>query len=408
MNAEHKPPLLKWAFGGMFLLLGMAPGFYTPVISVVLAEQGLGSEWVERTFLGGSLAGMITPLMICALADNRFASQKVYGTISILSGCFLALAFGLLGGGASPWWFVCLFFTSKLSGGAMWSLLASLSMSNLGNLSREFPLIRLGATLGWMAAGWILSWVLAADDSVLCGYMAAAVRIGGGLLAFLLPDTPAAGESRSWQTLLGLDAFKLLGERDQRAFFIAAGLLAIPTAAFHMYAPLHLRELGVERVAAAMSMSQATEIVTMVGMAAFLGRFRIKAVVLGALALLVLRYVLFAAAGWSGGAVWMVAGIGAHGLAYTVFVITSQIFLHRRVATEMRSQAQGMLTLLRGGIGSLIGVVAVRHLNDWALASGAGWSVYWAMLAVATLAIAVGFGLSFRGSPVGQQGGPGE
>jgi hypothetical protein len=259
-----------------------------------------------------------------------------------------------------------------------------------------------------MAAGWILSWVLAADDSVLCGYMAAAVRIGGGLLAFLLPDTPAAGESRSWQTLLGLDAFKLLGERDQRAFFIAAGLLAIPTAAFHMYAPLHLRELGVERVAAAMSMSQATEIVTMVGMAAFLGRFRIKAVVLGALALLVLRYVLFAAAGWSGGAVWMVAGIGAHGLAYTVFVITSQIFLHRRVATEMRSQAQGMLTLLRGGIGSLIGVVAVRHLNDWALASGAGWSVYWAMLAVATLAIAVGFGLSFRGSPVGQQGGPGE
>jgi hypothetical protein len=116
MNAEHKPPLLKWAFGGMFLLLGMAPGFYTPVISVVLAEQGLGSEWVERTFLGGSLAGMITPLMICALADNRFASQKVYGTISILSGCFLALAFGLLGGGASPWWFVCLFFHEQAVG----------------------------------------------------------------------------------------------------------------------------------------------------------------------------------------------------------------------------------------------------------------------------------------------------
>ncbi len=128
MQPDSRSAGLKWAFASMYLLLGMSPGFYQPVISHVLASLQLGSEWVERVFVGASMAGMVTPLIIGALADMRFSAQRIYGVISILSGCFLILAFYLLGSEASPWWFVVMFFMSKLAGGAMWSLLASLTM----------------------------------------------------------------------------------------------------------------------------------------------------------------------------------------------------------------------------------------------------------------------------------------
>lgn len=389
----------------MFFLLGMAPGFYTPVITNVLTAQGLGSEWVERAFLCAPLAALISPVAVGALADNRFPAQKVYGVISLLSGVLTALAFAMLDGGFGPWWFLGFFFAGAISGGPMWSMLASLSMAHLRDVPREFPVVRLGGTLGWIAAGWILSWVLAADDSVLCGYMAAGVKLAGGLLAFGLPDTPVPGGSRSWRSMLGVDAFRLLREPDHRAFFVSAALLSVPLAAFFMHTPAHLEDLGARRVAATMSIGQLSEILAMLGMAAILGRFRVKVVLLWALAISVLRYALYAVAGWSESLAWMVAGISFHGLAYTLFFITGQLFLQRRVEPGMRSQAQGMLSLFSNGIGSLVGVVAVRHFNDWSLSSGAGWGFYWVVLAAATLAITVGFGVSYRGlaaAPLGR------
>ncbi len=381
----------------MYLLLGMSPGFYQPVISHVLASLQLGSEWVERVFVGASMAGMVTPLIIGALADMRFSAQRIYGVISILSGCFLILAFYLLGSEASPWWFVVMFFMSKLAGGAMWSLLASLTMSNLGNIKGEFPLVRLGATAGWMSAGWILSYILVADDSVLCGYMAAIVRISGGILAFFLPDTPGRGTPANWKALFGLGAFKLMRNRDQRTYFVCSILLAIPTAAFFMHTPLLLGHLGVERVAAAMSISQVSEVLSILFLVAFLNRFPVKYVLLGTLVIAAARYGFFAVAGWSESAVWVIVGIALHGLTFTLFVIIGQMFLHLCVAAEMRNQAQGLLTLLRSAVGTLVGVVLVRRLNDWALDSGVGWGVYWAILASAILLIALWFGLSYRG-----------
>lgn len=397
MDDEATSSRVKWIFAGMFFLLGMAPGFYIPVITNVLAARELGSEWVERVFLCAPLAALISPVAVGALADNRFSAQRVYGVISLASGVLMAVAFTLLDRGASPWWFVGFFFAGAVSGGPMWSMLSSLSMVHMRHPAREFPLVRLGGTLGWIIAGLLLSWVLAADDSVLSGYMAAGVKVAGGILAFRLPDTPAPGGARSWRSLLGLDAFRLMREADHRSFFVCAALLSIPLSAFFMHAPAHLDDLGTRRVAATMSIGQLSEVLAMLAMAAILGRFRVKVVLLWAFALSVLRYVLFALAGWTGSAAWLVTGISLHGLAYTLFFITGQLFLQRRVAPEMRSQAQGMLSLFSNGIGALFGVVAVRHFNDWMLESGAGWGGYWAVLAGVTLVVTVGFAVTYRG-----------
>lgn len=361
-----------------FFLWGMAPGYYTPAIPNILKAKGLGSEWLSLAFLAGPVASMVSPLIIGALADNRFAAQRVVGCIAILSSIFLASAFAVLDHGGDPLIFICLLTCSSVVAAPMASMLASISMAHLKSGEAEFPVVRLGGTLGWMAAGYITSFVIFADASPKAGYAAAITRCTCGMFAFFLPHTPPLGNSRSLRTLLGLDAFRLLRERDHLVFFSVTTLLSIPLAAFFMHTPIHLSALGNDKPTATMTIGQISEIAAMLLMSVVMTRFRVKTVLMVALALSALRYFLFGIAGVTGGSAWLIGGITLHGLCYTLYFITGQLFLDRRVEPEMRSQAQGLLSLVSNGVGSVIGTLLSVRLHDFTVGAGhGGWSTYW-------------------------------
>lgn len=372
---------LPSVLGGLwfvFFLLGMSPGYYAPALANILAAKGLGSEWLALAFLAGPVAALVSPLFVGALADNRFAAQKVFGVIGILSSGLLGSAFLALDRGGSPWWFIGLLAASSVIAAPMWSMLTSISMVHLKSGEAEFPIVRLGGTLGWMAAGYLTSFVLMADSSPSAGYAAAVTRFAGGVAAFFLPNTPPMGNSRSLRTLLGLDAFSLLKERDHLVFFTVTMLLSIPLAAFFMHTPLHLNELGNRTPAATMTIGQISEIAAMLLMSVVMTRFRVKSVLMIALGLSALRYVFFALAGGTGQVAWLIGGISLHGLCYTLYFITGQLFLDRRVDPSMRTQAQGLLTLVSNGIGSLVGTLFARQLYEITVGSGhGGWTAYW-------------------------------
>jgi MFS family permease len=175
-----------------------------------------------------------------------------------------------------------------------------------------------------------------------------------------------------------LDAFRLLGERDHLVFFSVTTLLSIPLAAFFMHTPIHLSALGIEKATATMTIGQISEIAAMLLMSVVMTRFRVKTVLMVALALSALRYFLFSIAGATGGSAWLIGGIALHGLCYTLYFITGQLFLDRRVEPEMRSQAQGLLSLVSNGLGSVIGTLLSVRLHDFTVGAGhGGWSTYW-------------------------------
>ncbi len=384
----------------MFFLTGMSPGFYVPVLTNILLGAGLDSGQLQWAWLAFPLAAMVSPLWVGALADNRFAAQRLLGWTCIVSALLLAAAFVTLDAGLGPWWFIVLFFVSSAVGAPMWSTLAVICMRHLRRSEREFPIVRLGGTLGWLAAGYVTSLVLNADASPLAGYAAAAIRLVGGLVAFGLPDTPPPGRSRSLRTLMGLDAFRLLRERDHAVFFATTALLSMPLVAFYMWLPRHLRDLGDPHVAATMAMGQLSEIVAMLLMAALMSRFRVKTLLLAALSLSTLRYAFFAWSGFSGERTGLLIGIALHGLCYTLYFITAQLFLDRRVEPAMRGQAQGLLSLVANGVGSLLGTIGVRMWHDHAVLGGnGGWAIYWVVLGGAILAITTAFGLLYQGRP---------
>ena len=78
---------------------------------------------------------------------------------------------------------------------------------------------------------------------------------------------------------------------------------------------------------------------------------------------------------------WHIGGIALHGMCYTFYFITAQVFMDRRVEPGMRGQAQGLLALVTSGIGPLVGAVVCGALRNHLVGDGLdGWASFWGVL----------------------------
>ena len=375
----------------------MTPGFWLPALTNILEARGLGS-WVASVFVVLPVCALISPLIGGALADQRIAADRLLVWTSCLGAATLLGAFASLDAGWNPWWFVSLLGAYSVVSGPSWGLLTTIALTRLPHGERQFPLFRVGATLGWMVAGVVTSYVLHADTSPTAGYASAGTRLLVGAAALMLPYTPPLGKATSWKSRLGFDAFTLMKHRDHGVFFVVTALFSIPLTAFYMYAPELLRQLGDGRSTATMTIAQISEIVAMLLVGFVMVRFRLKVVLLWALGFSVVRFGMSAYAGESGMIQWHIAGIALHGVCYTFYFITAQVFLDRRVDPGLRGQAQGLLALVTSGIGPLAGALICGWLRNRCVnAEGQGWMGFWAILAGMIAVCFVIFAVFYQG-----------
>lgn len=386
----------------VFFLLGMAPGFWVPVLPNILKVRGM--EWlIPIAFMAPPLASILSPLIFGASADQRFSAQKLLGTLSLAGAGALFMAFWSLHAGWHWGWFVALLFVNTLISAPMWSLLTTIGLGALEEAEKSFPVYRAFGTVGWVASGVTVSYILSTDADPVSGMAAAVVRVAVGLLAFLLPHTPPRGEARhGWKSAFGLDALSIFRDRDNRVYFWTMFLLSIPLSAFYMYTPRHLQDLGTEKVAGLMTLGQWGEILALLLLARIMLRCRVKSVLVFAIACAVARYAFFAVAGWTGQSGWLVPGIALHGICFTFFFITGQIFLDRRVDVGLKAQAQALLQLVSFGFGSLLGAGLVGLLY-WLMvdSSGAqwgGWSGFWWLLTAMCVLAGIVFVAGYKGT----------
>lgn len=395
---ENQPrTVFRWLWI-VFFLHGMTPGFWLPALSNILNAHGL-SGWVTLVFVIPPLCSLVSPLVGGALADQRIAAERLFAWSSLLGAVALLAAFAALKANWNPWWFVSLLGLFSLFSGPSWGLLATISLTHLPNGERMFPLVRLGATFGWIGAGILTSYVLQADTSANVGYASAACRALGGLVAFKLPSTPPLGMAKSWKSRIGLDAFVLLTQRDHAVFYLVTTLFSIPLAAFYMLGPELLKVLGDPHPTATMSIAQLTEIAAMLLIGSVMVRYSVKAILLWALGLSALRFGMSAYAGESGLILWHIGGIALHGMCYTFYFITAQVFMDRRVEPGMRSQAQGLFSLVTGGIGPLLGAVVCGSLRTRLVGEGlAGWGEFWSILTAMIVVCFLIFAFFYQGA----------
>ena len=341
----------------MFLQFFLWGAWYVTA-PLFLGKIGFSGSDFGWTYSVGPIAGILSPFFVGMVADRFFATERILGVLHILGGLFMAAATLLMNpeNPGSPAAINLMFFAHMLCYFPTLGLTNSLAMHNIRDSEKEFPMVRVFGTIGWIIAGIVLTW-LAWGDRVEMFYLAAGLGIAQGLYCFTLPHTPPplAGKPASARELLGAGAFVLLRNRSFLVFMVSSFLICIPLAFYYQLAARAVQQAGVADTAFKMTWGQGSEILFMVLMPFFFKRLGVKWMLIVGMSAWVARYVLFAV-GAPDAIHWMlIAGILLHGICYDFFFVTGQIYTDQVAPKEIRAQAQGMLVLFTLGLGMLIG-----------------------------------------------------
>ena len=388
-------PVIRYAeLALLFFIQGAAGAIWLVPLSGVLDTHEL--HGIKPLAFGAmALASFVSPLIFGALADRHMPPVKVLRWLSVATAVTVAWVSLAIQQGWRAWVVLAFIQLYALCSTPLSSISATIIFERLADARKEFGPIRGMMSLGWIGGCWLVSF-LNADTSTLAGFSAALVwLLLSGFTWFLPVVVPLKSVSPlRWYERLGLDALFLLKNKDHRVIFLTTTLLSIPFTAFYPYTPIQLSSLGFQHTSAWMSLGQGTEIFAMFGVGILLLRWRLKWVFLIGLGFSVARF-LFCAVN---SRYWVLIGLSMHGISYTLVFITAQIYLEQRVDSTWRARAQALMSLMNGGVGSLIGYLGIG--GWWAVClrpEGPHWSVFWSGLAGMSGVVALYFVAIYRG-----------
>lgn len=358
-------PLVSLRLSVMMFLQFFLWGAWYVMAYPVLDGIGFSQGQLGWTYSVGPIAGMISPFLVGMIADRFFSTERVLAVMHLAGAGAMFAAVSVMGGNnPNPTTINLLFFAHMLCYFPTLALTNSLALNNMTDAKKQFPLIRVFGTIGWIVAGLFVS-LCGWDTSINIFRLAAWSGVAMGLYCFTLPHTPppSAGKTITAREILGLDAFVLLKQKSYLVFMVCSFLICIPLAFYYQLAGTYAGAAGLSSPAAQMSLGQVSEIFFMLVMPLFFARLGVKWMLAVGMLAWVVRYGLFAGASIDG-TYWMVlGGILLHGICYDFFFVTGQIYTDTVAPSSIRSQAQGMLVLFTLGLGMLIGAQSAGFVD---------------------------------------------
>lgn len=345
-----------------------------------------------------ALASIISPFFVGLIADRFFATEKVLAALHFLGAILLwqvagAQSFGMVYGLLLAYC-LCYFPTIALTN--------SLTLQHMTDPGRDFPLVRVFGTLGWIAIGLIVG-AMAVEKSATPFLLAAGVSVVMGLFSLVLPHTPPAGKSEpfSVRRVLGLDALVMLKDKSFFVFAIASVLACIPLTFYFSFTNDYLNDVHVVNAAGKMTLGQASEVGMMLVMPWILRRMSVKGILVMGLSAWAIRYALLAF-GDAGPGVWMFyVAILLHGVCYDFFFMTGQLYTDQQAPAHLRGAAQGFITFITYGVGMYAGsLISGNALDYFTTGTGAAavrdWKHFWISSSLGAAAILLIVILMFR------------
>ncbi len=386
-------------WGGWFVTMGI----YLPN-----TLKSSGAE-IAMAYSTQSWGAIVAPFIIGLIADRFFNAERILGFLHII-GAFLMYQLASAENFASFYPYVLGYMIAYMP---TLALVNSVSFNQMSDPTKEFSYIRVWGTVGWIVAGLVISYVFHWDSEVnvadgmlrntfLMTAIASAIL---GIFSFTLPKTPpkvAKDEKVSVRGILGLDALKLLNDRNFLVFFLASVLICIPLAFYYQHAGQFLGEIGVENPAGKMTIGQISEVLFMLLLPVFFKKYGFKKTILVGMLAWTLRYILFAY-GNSGELVFMLlTGIALHGICYDFFFVSGQIYTDSKAGEKVKSAAQGLITLATYGVGMLIGFwVAGRITDTYLVAENShNWNSIWLIPAAFAAVVFVLYALVFKNEKI--------
>jgi len=382
--------IIRLKLSSMMFLNFFVWGIWFVTMGTYLTKGNIAATGAQTGLAYGTqcLGAIIAPFIIGMIADRFFAAQKILGVLH-LAGAGLLYYISVQTSFGSFYSLLLIYMIIYMP---TLALVNSIALKQMNNAEKEFSSIRLWGTIGWIVAGLIIGWmawepaktimdagtqenalpeakaalVTAASKLQITYTVAAIVSALFGVFCFFLPNTPPpkAGKDVSVAEVLGLDALKVLKDKNYLIFFIASILICIPLAFYYGQANQFLNEAGMESAAAKMTFGQMSETLFLFLMPLFFARFGTKQMLLIGMIAWVVRYALFAY-GDTGSGLWMLyTGIILHGVCYDFFFVTGQIYTDQKAGERVRSSAQGLITLATYGLGMYIGFYLAGQYVD--------------------------------------------
>src|ERR1051326_1819200 len=176
---------------------------YLPSLGFTASEQ----SWILNTFPIAAIVGMFFSNQF---ADRNFAAEKFLAASHLIGGgALLALA-----SVTSFWPFFLLMLVHCLVYVPTISITNSIAFANMKDAQKEFGIVRMGGTIGWILAAWPFTFILVDWDKVKTANPQGPIAWLGTVLAN------------------GLTGDALL--RDTRWTFIVAGIASLALAVFSL------------------------------------------------------------------------------------------------------------------------------------------------------------------------------
>jgi nucleoside transporter len=404
MSASTNSPTARLSI--MMFLQFFVWGAWFVTIGVYL-RQGMGFEaGIGTAYSVGPLAAIIAPIFLGLVADRFFPTQVVVGALHLVGGGLMLLVpwsieMELAGSSGMFFWVL---FAYMLCYMPTLGLTNTLAMRNIQNSEKQFPVIRVFGTIGWIAAGFLVGTVLEADATALPLRVAAGASFALGIFSFFLPNTPPIGKGQKMSVAqaLGLESVGMLKDRSFLVFAAASLLICIPLQAYYAYAATFITDAGFASAAGTLFWGQISEIFFMLIIPLLFSRLGVKWMLAVGMACWALRYALFAMAA-PDSVRWMIfCGIVLHGICYDFFFVIGQIYTDKKAPPAIRGQAQGFLIVLTQGVGMYLGAKLNTALFDAKVGTAQGadalsrWPSFWSLMVYMSLGILVYFLLFFR------------
>ncbi|MEW6355033.1 MAG: MFS transporter [Planctomycetota bacterium] len=392
---------LRIRLSAMMFLQYAIWGAWAPVLAAHL--KGLGFTGCQIGWVYGVLwlSCIVAPFVGGQIADRWFPTQWFLAVVHLAGGFFLLYAAKQTG------------FRGMVTIMALYSLLYaptlaltnSLAFHHLKDAEKQFGIIRVFGTIGWIVAGFALTFwrtqatkdggaAVSGDTLLLAGWCSIAM----GIFCCFLPHTPPKKQAENpWAFM---EALQLLKDKNF-AVFMGIAFVVTTELQFYYIPTAEFLEKGVgilqKNVPAVMTTAQIAEIIAMaLFLPLLLPRIGMrKALAIGVIAW-PLRYVVFAL--YKNVPYEVVVGsLTLHGIGYTFFFVVSQIYVNKVAPPDIRASAQALLTLITLGVGSFIGTQFTGVILDvFSTPEGRHWPTIFLIPCALTVACAVAFLIWFR------------
>ena len=389
----------------MFLEFFIWGGWFVTMGSFLGNNLSASGAETAMAYSTQSWGAIIAPFIIGLIADRFFNAEKILGILHLVGACIMYLM--------SQTTEFSVFYPYVLGYMIAYmptlALVNSVSFNQMNDPAKQFPMVRVFGTIGWILAGLIISFVFKWDSIENIGngmlsntfLMVAIASAILGVFSFTLPKTPpsvAKGQKVGLSDILGLDALKLLKDRNFLIFFLSSVLICIPLAFYYQNISPFLTEYKIENSTAWASLGQMSEVLFMLLLPFFFKKYGFKKTILFGMLAWGIRYLLFAYGNGGDLFFMVVVGIALHGICYDFFFVSGQIYTDSKAGEKVKSAAQGLITLATYGVGMLIGFwvagqIVDKNLIDEGLHS---WQDIWVFPAIFAAAVLVLFAVFFK------------